>query len=68
MLFRISYVDIRHQIFQNKLVLITLIIGIIFTFIGDNSFYKASIVMMVECGTMFLLELVHNVLGGGDID
>lgn len=62
-----SFIDIRHQIIPNKLVLITLIIGIVLSFIGDISFYKALLGMMVGGGLMFILALIPNVLGGGDI-
>lgn len=66
-LFIISFIDIKHRIIPNKLVLITLIIGIIFSFIGDMTFYKALLGMIVGGGIMFVLALVPNVLGGGDI-
>lgn len=62
-----SFIDIKHQIIPNKLVFIILILGLIFSFIGDISLFQALLGMMVGGGIMLILALVPNVLGGGDI-
>lgn len=63
----VTYIDIRKQIIPNNLVGIILVSGIIFSFLGCISIYKAILGMLVGGGLMFVLALVPNTLGGGDI-
>lgn len=63
----ISFIDIRHKTIPNELILITLFIGIIYSFIGKISIYNAFLGMIVGGGIMFVLAIIPNVLGGGDV-
>jgi leader peptidase (prepilin peptidase)/N-methyltransferase len=62
-----SFIDIKHQIIPNKLIICTLIIGILCLFINDISFANALGGMVLGGGVLLLLALVPRVLGGGDI-
>jgi leader peptidase (prepilin peptidase) / N-methyltransferase len=63
----ISFIDIRDKIIPNELILITLFIGIIYSFIGNISIYNAFLGMIIGGGIMFVLAIIPNVLGGGDV-
>jgi leader peptidase (prepilin peptidase)/N-methyltransferase len=63
----VSFIDIEHQIIPNKLIIFTLVIGIIFLPISSISFMNALIGMILGGGTLLLLALAPGVLGGGDI-
>jgi leader peptidase (prepilin peptidase)/N-methyltransferase len=63
----ISFIDLRHRIIPNSLVIVTLITGIIFSFFGDISFVSSILGMMLGGGLIFLLAIVPNAMGGGDI-
>lgn len=59
--------DYRHKLISNKIILFTLLFGIIFSF-KDNSTLKSALLgMVVGGGIMFLLAMVPNSIGGGDI-
>jgi leader peptidase (prepilin peptidase) / N-methyltransferase len=63
----ISFIDLRHRIIPNFMVVITLVIGIIFSFIVGASFIDTIFGMISGGGILFLLALVPNAMGGGDI-
>ena len=63
----ISFIDLRHRIIPNFMVVIALIIGIIFSFITQSSFLDTILGMICGGGILFLLALIPNVMGGGDI-
>jgi len=63
----VSFIDIEHQIIPNKIIIFTLAIGILFSFIDDISFTSAAVGMILGGGLLLLLALVPGVLGGGDI-
>lgn len=63
----ISFIDLRHRIIPNFMVIIALIIGIIFSFITQSSFLDTILGMICGGGILFLLALIPNVMGGGDI-
>jgi leader peptidase (prepilin peptidase)/N-methyltransferase len=63
----VSFIDIEYQIIPNKIIIFTLIIGVIFSTIGDISFMSAIFGMLLGGGLLLLLALVPGVLGGGDI-
>lgn len=63
----VSYIDFKYRIIPNKIVLITLILGIIFSFVGEISLTSALIGMILGGGMLFLLALIPNAMGGGDI-
>ena len=62
-----SLQDFKYRIIPDNLVIITAVVGIIFTFICRTSLVGALIGMFVGGGTLFLLALVPNAIGGGDI-
>lgn len=63
----VSFVDLKHNIIPNYIVIITLIAGILFIFIGDISLISALLGMLSGGGLLFLLAMIPNALGGGDI-
>jgi len=63
----ISFIDIEHQIIPNKIIIFTLIIGVLFSFVDSISFINALAGMLLGGGVLLLLALVPGVLGGGDI-
>lgn len=63
----VSFIDFQHEIIPNSIVIVTLLVGIVFTFICDISFESAIFGMLVGGGILFLLALVPNSMGGGDI-
>lgn len=63
----ISFIDLRHRIIPDFMVLIALIIGMIFSFITHSSFLDTILGMICGGGLLFLLALIPNVMGGGDI-
>lgn len=63
----ISFIDFRYRIIPNFMVNITLVSGIIFSFIITTSFIDTMLGMIAGGGILFLLALIPNVLGGGDV-
>lgn len=63
----VSFIDIEYQIIPNKIIIFTLAIGVLFSFVDDISFMSALVGMILGGGLLFLLALVPGVLGGGDI-
>ena len=63
----ISFIDLWHRIIPNFMVVIALIIGVIFSFIAKTSFTDTILGMIAGGGILFLLALVPNAMGGGDI-
>jgi len=63
----ISFIDLWYRIIPNFMVAIALIIGIIFSFIAKTSFVDTILGMIAGGGILFLLALVPNAIGGGDI-
>jgi leader peptidase (prepilin peptidase)/N-methyltransferase len=63
----ISFIDIEHKLIPDKIIIFTLVIGIIFSFIDDISLLNAVGGMVFGGGLMLILALVPGVLGGGDI-
>lgn len=62
-----SVIDLKYRIIPNKLVLVTLFLGVILLFAGDISAVSGIFGAIIGGGIMFLLALVPNALGGGDI-
>ena len=63
----ISFIDLRHRIIPNFMVVIALVIGIIFSFIAKTSLIDTILGMICGGGILFLLALIPNAMGGGDI-
>jgi leader peptidase (prepilin peptidase)/N-methyltransferase len=63
----VSFIDLKHRIIPNIVVMITLIIGIIFSFIGDISFSTSVLGMIVGGGLLFIFAIIPGAIGGGDI-
>lgn len=63
----VSIIDIEHQIIPNKLIVFTLVAGIILAFIDNISFINAVVGMLLGGGVLLILALVPGSLGGGDI-
>lgn len=63
----VSFIDIDHQIIPNKLIVFTLAMGILFSFIDDISLMNAVVGMLLGGGLLLILALLPGALGGGDI-
>jgi len=63
----ISFIDLHHRIIPNFMIVIALVIGIIFSFIAKTSLIDTILGMIAGGGILFLLALVPNAMGGGDI-
>ena len=63
----VSILDIKSKIIPNFIVIFTMISGIIFTFIINNSIYNSVVAMFLGGGILFFLALVPRTIGGGDI-
>lgn len=63
----ISFIDIKHEVIPNFMVIITLVMGIIFLVARDISLVSALLGMLVGGGGLFLLALIPGAMGGGDI-
>lgn len=63
----ISFIDLWHRIIPDFLVVITLISGLIFTFLIKASIIDTVLGMLAGGGILFMLALIPNVMGGGDI-
>ncbi len=63
----VSFVDMEHQIIPNKIIIFTLAIGIIFSFVNHISLMSAIFGMILGGGLLLILSLVPGSLGGGDI-
>ncbi|MGH4119673.1 prepilin peptidase [Clostridium sp.] len=63
----VSFIDIEHEIIPDKVIIFTLVVGVLFSFIDDISFVNAVGGMVFGGGLMLILALVPGVLGGGDI-
>ncbi|AZV57753.1 A24 family peptidase [Clostridium sp. AWRP] len=63
----ISFIDLRYRIIPDFMVIIALSMGIMFSFFIRSSFTDTILGMIFGGGIMFLLSLVPNVMGGGDI-
>jgi leader peptidase (prepilin peptidase) / N-methyltransferase len=62
-----AFIDFKHQVIPNRLVIVTLLAGIFFTFICDISLKGSLIGMFVGGGILFLLACIPKVMGGGDV-
>lgn len=63
----VSFVDIKHRVIPDYMVIVTVIIGAIFSFSGEISFVNSIVGMVVGGGILFLLALIPGALGGGDV-
>lgn len=63
----ISFIDLKHEVIPNFMVIITLVMGIIFLVARDISLVSALLGMLVGGGGLFLLALIPGAMGGGDI-
>jgi len=63
----ISVIDIRHRIIPDFMVVIALSSGIIFAIITRTSLIDTVFGMICGGGILFLLALVPNAMGGGDV-
>lgn len=67
LLILISFIDLEHRIIPDFMVVITLVTGLMFSFIIRASFIDTILGMIAGGGIMFLLALVPSALGGGDV-
>jgi leader peptidase (prepilin peptidase)/N-methyltransferase len=63
----ITFIDLRHRIIPDFMVVMALVTGIIFSIITKTSIIDTSLGMICGGGIMFLLALVPNAMGGGDV-
>jgi len=63
----VSCVDLKHEIIPDKLWIISLISGLVFVFAGEISFISSLLGMLTGGLILFLLALLPDALGGGDI-
>lgn len=67
-LITISFIDLEHRIIPNQIIIFTLMVGIIFSFIDNITLVSALGGMITGGGILFLLALlVPKGMGGGDI-
>lgn len=63
----ISFVDLKTRIIPDFMVIITLVLGIILSCIGGSSLWDSIIGMLTGGAVLFILALIPNAMGGGDI-
>jgi leader peptidase (prepilin peptidase) / N-methyltransferase len=63
----ISFVDFKTKIIPNFMVAITFGLGVIFAFTKGGSITDSILGMLVGGGVLFILALIPNAMGGGDI-
>ncbi|MDF2614263.1 MAG: putative type leader peptidase [Clostridia bacterium] len=63
----VSFVDLKHEIIPDKLWILALIGGMLFVFIGDMPLIGSLLGMLTGGILLFLLALLPDALGGGDI-
>ncbi|MFD3157181.1 prepilin peptidase [Haloimpatiens sp. FM7330] len=63
----VSYIDFEYKIIPDEIVIVTSITGITFSFIVDISFTSAILGMLLGGSFLFILALIPNALGGGDV-
>lgn len=63
----VSFIDLKHRIIPNSIVIVTLLLGIIFLFIGDISLMNSILGMIFGGGLLLLFALIPGAMGGGDI-
>lgn len=66
-LITISVIDLRYRIIPDFMVIIALIIGITFSFLCRASLIDTLFGMILGGGILFVVALVPNAMGGGDI-
>ena len=62
----VSFIDIKHHIIPDSLVIIILISGMVFS-IFNKTFIKCLIGTFTGGGIMFILALIPGAIGGGDV-
>lgn len=67
MLILVSYIDFQFRIIPDKFAIITLIIGVVFSFICRMNFVSTISGMLLGGGLLLLLALIPNAMGGGDV-
>jgi leader peptidase (prepilin peptidase)/N-methyltransferase len=67
LLVNITFVDLHTRIIPDFMVIVTFIVGIIFSLLGCISITDSLLGMLCGGGVIFLLALVPNSMGGGDI-
>jgi len=63
----ISFIDLRHRIIHDFMVIIAIMMGILFVIITRAKLSDTILGMIVGGGILFLLALIPNAMGGGDI-
>lgn len=63
----ISFVDIKHKIIPDFMAILTLVVGIVISFAVKTSLIDSVLGMLCGGGIMFIIGLVPNMIGGGDI-
>lgn len=62
----VSFIDIKHHIIPDSLVIIILITGMVFS-IFSSSFLKCLSGIFIGGGIMFVIALIPGAIGGGDV-
>lgn len=63
----VSFIDIKHQIIPNKIIIFTLVIGVIFSFTDNISLINGVVGMILGGGLLLMLSFIPGTMGGGDI-
>jgi leader peptidase (prepilin peptidase)/N-methyltransferase len=63
----ISFIDLRYRIIPDFIVVLTLVIGVIFSVATRNNITDTVLGMLCGGGVLFLISLLPNAMGGGDI-
>ncbi|MFA9399261.1 MAG: A24 family peptidase [Clostridiaceae bacterium] len=67
MLIIIAFVDIKLRLILDNIVIILIAIGFTWIAVGSISFVNALLGMFLAGGILFLLALIPNAMGGGDV-
>lgn len=63
----VSFIDMKHRIIPDSLIIFTLIIGLLCLIIENMSILSIILGMLAGGGIMLVIALLTNAIGGGDI-
>lgn len=63
----VSIIDFKYMIIPNSIIIFTLMADILFFLITDTALINLILGMLIGGGILFLLALIPNAMGGGDV-